>query len=556
MNMMLFLKKIIILTVFLSFSAAIYSQNDSIPTGNPKSYISFKKTYNPAPVVPFRDTLFYINAEIGTFTPQERAAAITERIRTLSKELSSFQIDSIAVLTEEEFVYIAYHDFIIMTVTTTDAKLKGRTQLHLAQDYQKIIKESIIQRQKDMGWITILWRIALIVLIVAVQYFLIKIVNWLFRKISAKIERLKGTKIKTIKIRTYKLMDEEKTTKFILFLVKIVRYLIIGLTLYLSIPLAFSVFPATRGIATVLFGYILTPFKSIFYSVIIFIPNLITIIVIIFVFRYLLKGIRFLAGEIARERLVIKGFYADWAHPTYNIVKILLYAFMFVIIFPYLPYNESAVFKGVSIFIGVVFSLGSSSIINNVVSGLVLTYMRPFKIGDRIKIGDIVGNVTEKTPFVTRIRTPKNEEITIPNSNIMSAQTFNYSQSARTYGLILHTEMTFGYDTPWRQVHELLLNAAKRTPNVQENPKPFIFQTALNDFYVEYQLNVYVVDADKMAQIYSDLHQNVQDVFNEAGVEIMSPHYQAYRDGNRVAVPASYLSDNYQAPSFQVKIEK
>jgi len=309
--------------------------------------------------------------------------------------------------------------------------------------------------------------------------------------------------------------------------------------LYLSIPLAFSAFPATKNIATVLFSYVLMPFKAIFSGIIGFIPNLITIVVIIFVFRYLIKALRFLTEEISKGRLAIKGFYPDWAYPTFNIVKTLLYVFMFIVIFPYLPGSESKVFQGVSVFIGIVFSLGSSSIIGNIVSGLVLTYMRPFKVGDRIKIGDLIGNVVEKTPFVTRIRTPKNEEVTIPNSNIMSAQTFNYSQSARSYGLILHTTAGLGYDTPWRKAHELLLEAAKRTPDVLENPKPFILQTALDDFYVNYQLNVYVADADKMSQIYSDMHQNIQDVFNEAGIELLSPHYQANRDGCITAIPAS-----------------
>jgi len=286
-----------------------------------------------------------------------------------------------------------------------------------------------------------------------------------------------------------------------------------------------------------LFGYVLMPFKTIFSGIIGFIPNLITIVVIILVFRYLIKGLRFLTEEIDKGRLTFKGFYPDWAYPTFNIVKILLYAFIFIVIYHYLPGNESPVFRGVSVFVGIIFTLGSSSLIGNVVSGLVLTYMRPFKVGDRIKIGDLTGDVMEKTPFVTRIRTPKNEEVTIPNSSIMSAQTFNYSQSARTYGLILHTTAGLGYDTPWRKVHELLLEAAKRTPDVLENPRPFILQTALNDFYVNYQLNVYVADAGKMAQIYSDMHQNIQDVFNEAGIELMSPHYQAYRDGGHITIP-------------------
>jgi small-conductance mechanosensitive channel len=470
--------------------------------------------------------LFYINDGIGAFTAHERATAITEKIRNVAKNKDGYRFDSLTVSVEGNVVGIACRDVIIMVITETDAALAETTQMALALEYEKAIQGAIIQHQKDTAWLTILLRVLAEVLIIAVQFFLIKIINRLFRRISDRVRQMKGKVIKTIKIKSYKLLDEEKTISFILFLLKIARYLIIFITLYQSILLALSVFPATRGIAGILFGYVLTPLKTMFYGIVGFIPNLITIIIIILVFRYLIRGLRFFAEEIDKGRLTLKGFYPDWAHPTFNIVKTLLYVFMFIIIFPLLPNSDSKIFQGVSIFIGVVFSLSSSSIINNVISGLVLTYMRPFKVGDRIKIGEIVGNVIEKTPFVTRIRTPKNEEVTIPNSTIMSAQTFNYSQSARTCGLVLHTELTFGYDTPWKQVHELLLNAAKRTPNIMETPKPFILQTALDDFYAEYQLNVYINDADKMPRVYSDLHQNIQDTFNEAGLDLLSPHYQ------------------------------
>ena len=554
MNKLYIIKSLLVCSIFLCMFAMAQGQNDSLATENAKH--STKKTYMSAAVVPFYDTLFYVNAGVGLFTPQERAAAITERIRNVSKEHDRFHSDSLTILTEENSVEIVYHDVIIMTITATDSKLKGKSQLTLAQDYKKIIEDAIAQHQKNTRLETILWRIFLILLIVAVQYFLIKITNRLFRKIAKKIEQLKGEKIKTFKIKSYKLMGEEKITKFILFLLKMVKYLIIILMLYISISLVFSVFPSTRYFANTLFGYVLMPLKSIFSHIIGFIPNLITIVVTILIFRYLIKGLRFITEEIDKGRLTIKGFYSDWAYPTFNIIRILLYAFMFVVIFPLLPFSNTRVFQGVSVFIGIVFSLGSSSAIGNLVSGLVLTYMRPFKVGDRIKIGDLIGNVIEKTPFVTRIRTPKNEEVTIPNSGVMSAQTLNFSQSARNYGLILHTEVTFGYDTPWQKIHELLLNAAKQTPDVLEDPKPFILQTALNDFYAEYQLNVYVIDADKMPRIYSDLHQNIQEVFHKAGLELVASHYYAHRDGNRSTLPTTHLPNDYKAPSFHVKVER
>lgn len=199
---------------------------------------------------------------------------------------------------------------------------------------------------------------------------------------------------------------------------------------------------------------------------------------------------------------------------------------------------NSGVFQGISVFVGLIVSLGSSTVIGNIIAGLVITYMRPFKIGDRIKLNDTTGNVVEKTPLVTRIRTPKNEVVTIPNSFVMSSHTVNFSQSAREYGLILHSEVSIGYDVPWRTVNRLLIEAALNTPGVVDDPRPFVLSTSLSDWYPVYQVNAYIKDADRLSQIYSDLHQNIQDRFNEEGVEIMSPHYMAVRDGNASTIPA------------------
>jgi small-conductance mechanosensitive channel len=182
--------------------------------------------------------------------------------------------------------------------------------------------------------------------------------------------------------------------------------------------------------------------------------------------------------------------------------------------------------------------------------------MRPFKIGDRIKIGDVFGDVEEKTLLVTRIKTPKNEIITIPNSAVLSGNTINYSSEVVNNGLILHTTVTIGYDVPWKDMSKALIDAALRTEHILQDPKPFVLQTSLEDFYVAYQINAYTKEVKKQAIIYSNLHQNIQDVCNERGIEILSPHYRAARDGNMTTIPADYLDKDYKAPSFNVKVEK
>ncbi len=242
--------------------------------------------------------------------------------------------------------------------------------------------------------------------------------------------------------------------------------------------------------------------------------------------------------------------------PTFGIMRFLLYAFMFVLIFPYLPVSESNIFKGVSVFIGVIFSLGSTSAISIMIAGLVITYMRPLKIGDRIKIGDVTGDVIEKNMLVTLLRTIKNEEITIPNSAVLSGNTLNYSTNSKNEGLIINTTVTIGYDVPWKDMYQALIEAAIRTKLIIPDPTPFVLQTSLDDFYVSYQLKPYTKEANKQAGIYSELHQNIQDVCNERGIEIMSPLYRAERDSNQTTIPVDYLEKNYNAPSFSISIKK
>ena len=305
-----------------------------------------------------------------------------------------------------------------------------------------------------------------------------------------------------------------------------------------------------------MFGYILNPVKRIASALWNYLPSLITIIVIVFIFRYVLNFLYYLRIEIERGKLQLPGFYADWANPTYQIIRVLIIAFMLIVIFPYLPGSDSPIFKGVSVFLGFLFTFGSAGSLSNIISGLVLTYMRLFKIGDRVKIADVTGDVIEKSLLVTRIRTTKNEIISIPNSTIMNSPTINYSSDAADKGLIMYTTVTIGYDVPWRDMHQALIDAALRCELVLKEPAPFVLQTSLDDFYVSYQINLYTREANRQAFIYSELHKHIQDVCNERGIEIMSPHYRSERDGNMSTIPASYLPEEYKAPGFNLTIKK
>lgn len=503
----------------------------------------------------FKDTLFLIYNKSGSFTAEDRAAAIGNRIHDLAANLK-FKPDSLQLSLSETTTDIVFGDNTIISVSENDALWDNVSRDSLGRKYQGIIRNAIQHYRSEISFGTLAKEVGLALLVLVIIIFLIKYIGKLFKWTGVKIQTQEDKRIKGIKIKNYTLFDAKRQVKVLLTANTILKWFFILLAIYIALPILFGIFPWTENFATTLFGYIINPVKKMAVGLWNYLPSLITIIVIILVFRYILKGIHFLKDEIQKGNLHISGFYPDWANPTYQIIRVLLYAFMFIVIFPYLPGSSSPVFQGVSVFLGVLFTFGSSGSLSNVIAGLVLTYMRSFKIGDRVKIGDITGDIIEKSLLVTRIRTIKNEIISLPNSNVMSSHTINYSSDAIDKGLIIHTTVTIGYDVPWRDMHQALIDAASKTDLVLQEPKPFVLQTSLDDFYVSYQINAYIREANKQAVIYSNLHQNIQDVCNERGIEILSPHYSQLRDGNMVTIPADYLKKNYKPPTFDIKIKK
>lgn len=514
---------------------------DSVKLASQRLRIDSLRKFTPGvPVVVEGDTLFYLFAKRGGHTPQQRAEMNATAITELGKRFN-LQPDSLYLESSDIVTDLMYGNKVLASFTDQDGLWEGCSRDQLAADKRQIVVHKLKEMKEEHGLWQLGKRILYFVLVLVGQYLLFKGTAWLFRKLRVRIQRLKDTKLKPISIQDYELLDTQRQVNLLVFLSNVLRYVFILVQLLLTVPLLFSIFPQTESLAYRIFSYIWNPVKSIFSGVIDYVPNLFTIFVIWYAVKYLVRFVRYLATEVQSERLKLNGFYPDWAMPTYHIIRFLLYAFMIAMVYPYLPGSDSGVFQGISVFVGLIVSLGSSTVIGNIIAGLVITYMRPFKLGDRIKLNDTTGNVIEKTPLVTRIKTPKNELVTIPNSFIMSSHTINYSASARTYGLIIHAEVSIGYDVPWRKVHALLLKAAKATPGVMADPEPFVLETELQDWYPVYQINAYIKEADQLTQIYSNLYQNLQDVFKEADVEIMSPHYMAVRDGNETTIPKDDL---------------
>ncbi|MCX6197973.1 MAG: mechanosensitive ion channel family protein [Bacteroidetes bacterium] len=472
-----------------------------------------KITAAALPVAPFKDTLFFINANLHLIPAKERVATLNKWMKKMYRD-PRFTAESLSILDRGTLFHILYNSReTVLTVSEVDALWFSKKGEDLAKDLvAKIIAGVEAEKQINLTKDRIeksVW-VLLIVLCLCIVVFLI---NKVFKYIKNFLSKQKLHVLNGITIGKFVLFTPAEHEMVAHKLVNFTRLITILVAVYFSLPLLFSIFPITEKWATTLFGLVFTPAKSAFTGVINFIPDFFTILVIYYIFKYCLQVARFFAQQVEEGDVEIDGFHRDWAQPTFDIFRVLMYAFMLILIFPYLPGSSSAAFQGVSVFLGVLLSLGSSNAIANVIAGLVITYMRPFKVGDRVNIGIITGDVIEKTLLVTRIRTIKNEEVTVPNATVLSSNTTNYTAHTKPQdtGLILHTKVTMGYDMPWQQVHEILIKAALKTPHVLQEPKPFVLNLSLDDFYVSYQINVYTKEPSLQNTIYSDLHQNIQD---------------------------------------------
>lgn len=493
-------------------------------------------------------------AGLGPYAAAARAAAITQRIAFVSKS-SRFDPASISTATVNDVTTVTAGGLALMTVTSEDAKTLGKSRTAAAAFYAARLREAFNALHHPFAIRVFLLGALYALIATTALFFLFRFLGLFYRKLREKLESWRGTRIPSLRIQKYELIPADRIANFLLLILRVIALVVSVILLYAWLSLVLGFFPQTRGYSHTLIRYISATLNTIGNTAVEYLPNIFTILIIIVIAFYLIRFTKIIFIEIRKGNITLSGFHAEWAEPTYKIVRFLILVATAIIIFPYLPGSNSPAFKGISIFLGVLFSLGSTSAVANIVAGVILTYMRAFRLGDRVQIADTVGDVIEISLLVTRVRTIKNVEITIANSMVLSSHIVNFSGSRHQDGLILHTTVTIGYDAPWRKVHELLIGAAQATEGIVDHPAPFVLQTALDDFYVHYQINAYTRRPREMAGIYSLLHQNIQDKFYEAGVEIMSPHISNIRDGNRIAIPDDYLPHDYQSPSFRVKVE-
>jgi len=503
----------------------------------------------PVPVRFDGNVLFFVRSGVADLTPALRAERIEERLRRVAGEASPGK----ARVEEGLFSDIYIGDQFIASISDEEAGATGAQRAAWARILAQQIGDAVehFRRERAPGALVRSAIGAAIATALLVLFLLaLRLVR---RKAGAQLERTIDALLSRARIQHQELITPEAHVRLIRWVGRTIRLGLVLLALVVWLQVVLHLFPWTRDPADRWLRFTLGAGGSVAMQVVRFLPNLVYIVLFCLVGYGANRANAIFFEAVKRGAIRLPGFYPDWSRVTSRLVSVFIYGLVAVAIFPYLPGAGSSAFQAIGIFFGAMISLGSGSSVANAVSGVVITYMRPFVVGDFVRIADATGTVKEQNMLAVRVLTIRNETVTIPASMVLANQIVNFSEQARGTGLALATSVTIGYDTPWRQVHGLLLDAAARTSAVQANPKPWVIQTALNDFYVRYELDVYIDDPASQHFILSELNQNVQDAFFKAGVEILSPHYAQLRDGNKVAIPDEWLPPGSRDAAFKVQ---
>jgi len=506
----------------------------------------------PGAVMVSGQPILWVLAGAGPYSPQLRAERISERLAEIIRD-RTLRDTAVSVTEADGSSELRAGSRLIMVVTPRDAAAIGVARLTLAQQSARIVEEAIRMERQRYTPAALLQ--ALLYALIATAIFAAAL--WGIVRGTRALRHLRARRLalrsETLRAMQAELLTNQRIGRTLAGSLAALRAVLILVAANLYLTYVLGLFPWTRAVSLRLLDYLLTPLRALGAAIVGYLPNLLFLLVIGVAVNLAIRLVAAFFRHIKHGRLVFANFPAEWADPTYKIVRVLLIAFGVVVAFPYLPASGSPAFAGVSVFVGVLVSLASSSALSNTMAGIVLTYTGAFRLGDRVKLGDAFGDIIETSLLATRVRTIKNEEITIPNSIALGSTVTNYTREAATRGLILHTTVTIGYDAPWRRIHDLLIEAALATPGILRQPPPFVWQTSLNDFYVSYEINAYTASPATMIDTYAALHASIQDAFFAAGVEIMSPHYTSVRDGNTAAMPEAFRGPDYRAPAFRIE---
>lgn len=503
----------------------IKAKEDSVRIQNQLEEIKrIKARTQGVPVLVAYDTVFRIFANMGPYNSLERARIANNKIESLIAR-TFYYPDSLKITKNNEITTISYEDDLIVAINEVDALWQNTSIEQLSKERLTILNELIQKYRKQNSFSNKLKSIGELVLIIGVFGLIVLALNKLFRKLKMYLILDSKWFRKGIVFKNYEIVRRSVLNNLLDKLLAVIKFLIIVILLLTILPYALKLFPQTLRYSQELKNIVLEPVNSMIDSLISYLPSLVKIILILIVIRVMLKILRYFSGEVENGDLKIHAFYPEWAKPTYQILRFLLTAFALIIIFPYLPGSGTVAFQGISVFLGVLISVGSSSAVANAIAGIVITYMRPFQLNDWIKTGNITGIVIERSTLVTRLKTINNEDVTIPNSSILSGPTLNFSSLGRTDGLAITAKVSVKYSIKEETVSSNLIKAAVQTTGISRKRMPYVFQLSLNEINATYEINAITFDPKNMYYIKSDLIKNIHNVFDEAGIPLTSVQF-------------------------------
>ena len=488
----------------------------AVQAGAPRQPETAELRVNDRPIATFR-------AWVGPRSPRERADGALKRIQALARERVDPTVTArkepegmLVVIAQTPVFLIAPGDLDPLSDETLE-QVAARAVSHLQVAFNEEREQRSASALLHAGALSLVATLLFILLM-----------RWLLAGRRAVLRRLlenRAGRLHGIGVAGFTFVEKGQVWRLLRGAVGLLS-LAVGLVLtYVWLAFVLREFPYSRPWGEALGSFLFTTFRNLGLAVLQAVPKLFVVVVIVFLARLVARLVVSFFDAIGSGKVEVAWLPAESARPTKPIALVLLWMVAIAVAYPYLPGSGTDVFKGLSVFLGVLVSLGSSGLVNQAMAGISLMYSRALKPGDYVLVSGTEGTVTSFGLLAIKVMTPKQEEVTIPNAVVVANLTQNYSRPGSEDGVILHTNVTIGYDAPWRQVHAMLLAAAQKTPGLRREPKPFVCQRSLSDFYVDYEINAHMEDPHDRIAVLSTLHANIQDAFNEHGVQIMSPHF-------------------------------
>ena len=514
-----------LIVIFGPWQNMALAQSGGAKNANPDVEAAEPDTTFTNPVV--IDGLILFNVRGSTALPAIiRAEIIEDRLLEIAEASEENSVTMTIEFGELGYRILA-DGALISIATSADAKFEEVDILVLATIQSEAIKNAILayrasrttEARVQSFYEALIWTAGFLTLVF--------ILSRLRKVIPRRVEKFVEAKFSDVQAATKDVVKSHAVAALARYVVQFVILILVFVSFYYYLSFVLLSFAETKPIAQLLITYVTSPVLHILQGFVAFIPNMITIGIVVAMARGLIKGAALFFENVDAGTITIRNFEKHWIWPTYNIVRVGLMLIAAIICFPFIPGAESEAVKGLTLLVGVMVSLGSNSVVSNVLAGLFVIYRRSMNIGDRIRVGEHVGDVVEIKLMETYIKSIKNELISIPNGQILNSDVINYSKKIDGNGLLLHTTVGIGYEEPQAKVEAMLIEAARRTSGLKNSPTPFVLRTGLADYAVNYQINAYTTRGSHLPKISSDLHGHIIDVFNENDVQIMTPSYIA-----------------------------